>query len=262
MRRQRVQPPVGITTAGCCLNRIQEVRSAGAGDRGPKIRRPERRRPAGLILLLSQLATGAVMTLNPEIKFGDIAIVFATLLGPILAVQAQAFVERHRARQTRRQNIFYVLMRTRATPVAPDGVNALNAVPLEFYNDRTIIDAYRAFITQISSPVNQPTPQAWESRRIDLLMDLIQKISMRVGYKFDVVQLKAEFYAPQAHKVMEDEQTQIRQGLAKVLSGQSAIPMDVRSVPADADAVAGYKAIVTGERALKVEQVTPSGSAS
>ena len=187
------------------------------------------------------------------------AVVFATLLGPILAVQAQSFVERHRARQNRRQQIFYVLMRTRATPLAPDSVNALNAVPLEFYKDRVIIDAYRAFIVHTGVPTGQPTPQAWGDRRIDLLMDLIQKISVKVGYKFDVAQLKAEFYAPQGHRTLEDEQTQIRQGLVKVLAGQAAIPMDVRSFPADAVAVAGYKAIVTGERALKIEQVRPNG---
>ena len=86
------------------------------------------------------------MQWDASIKAGDIAIVFATLLGPILAVQAQSFVERHRARRNRRQNIFYVLMRTRATPLAPDAVNALNSVPLEFYKDRVIIDAYSAFI--------------------------------------------------------------------------------------------------------------------
>jgi len=194
-----------------------------------------------------------------SIKAGDIAIVFATLMGPILAVQAQSFVEWRRQRLNRRQGIFYVLMRTRATPLAPDAVNALNTVPLEFYKDAVIINAYKEFIAHIKIPTDQPSPQAWADRRVDLLMDLIQKVSVKVGYKFDVAQLKAEFYAPQGHKVLEDEQTQLRQGVLKVLSGQASIPMDVRSFPADADAVAGYKAIVTGERALKVVQVPPDG---
>jgi hypothetical protein len=188
------------------------------------------------------------------------AVVFATLLGPILAVQAQSFIERRRAGNNRRTNIFHALMRTRATPLSPDAVNALNTVPLEFYRDRVIINAYRAFIVHTGIPTDQPTPQAWGDRRIDLLMDLIQKVAVRVGYKFDVPQLKAEFYAPQLHKTMEEELTQIRQGLAKVLAGHAAIPMDVKSFPADAEAVAGYKAIVTGERALKIQQVPAGGN--
>jgi hypothetical protein len=45
---------------------------------------------------------------------GDLAIVFATLLGPILAVQAQKFVEQRREQNHRRVAIFRALMMTRA----------------------------------------------------------------------------------------------------------------------------------------------------
>jgi hypothetical protein len=116
------------------------------------------------------------------------------------------------------------LMRTRATAVAPESANALNSVPLEFYKESGIINAYRDFIAHTGSPTDQPTPQAWGDKRVELLMDLLQKISVRVGYKFSVLELKAEFYAPNAHKLLEEEQTQIRQGLAKVLTGQAAFP--------------------------------------
>lgn len=185
----------------------------------------------------------------------DWAIVIATLLGPVLAIQAQAFLERRRAEKNRRLNVFYALMRTRATPIAPEAVNALNAVPLEFYKLPKIVEAYRAFIKHIVSP-QQPNPQGWADRRVDLLMDLIHKIALEVGYKFSVAELKAEFYAPQGHRVIEEEQTVIRQGLVSILTGKAAFPMDVKGFPVDPEVHAGYKAIVTGEKAIKAEVTT------
>jgi hypothetical protein len=69
------------------------------------------------------------------VKTGDLAIVIATLLGPILAVQAQKWIERSRERQQRRVAVFRVLMTTRAALLSPAHVEALNIVPVEFYID-------------------------------------------------------------------------------------------------------------------------------
>lgn len=191
------------------------------------------------------------MKWDDTIKVTDVAIVVAAILGPVLAIQVQMFLERRRALKGRRLNIFYALMRTRGTPLAPDAVNALNAVPLEFYQVSRIIDAYRAFITHINTP--QVNMQVWADRRIDLLMDLLHKIAIEVGYQFDVAQLKSEFYAPLAHQTLESEQTAIRQGLAKVLSGEKPLPMEVTKFPGDPEAQAALKAVLKGQVAIKVK---------
>jgi hypothetical protein len=115
-------------------------------------------------------------------------------------------------------------MRTRGTPLAPDAVNALNAIPLEFYGVPRIPDAYRAFISHINSPQNNP--QAWADRRIDLLMDLVYKIAQKLGYNFDVPQLKAEFYNPQGPRTVEDEQTVIRQGMVNIMKGEAGLKVE------------------------------------
>ena len=57
----------------------------------------------------------------------------ATLLGPVLAVQAQKWLERGRAIKERRLTIFRTLMATRAAMLSPSHVEALNAVPVDFY---------------------------------------------------------------------------------------------------------------------------------
>jgi hypothetical protein len=42
------------------------------------------------------------------------AVVIATVMGPILAVQAQKYLERHRDQKRAKDNIFRILMATRA----------------------------------------------------------------------------------------------------------------------------------------------------
>jgi hypothetical protein len=60
----------------------------------------------------------------------DVVIALATLLGPLFAVQVQVWLERGRARKARQQQIFYALMRTRASSLVPEHVHALNSIPM------------------------------------------------------------------------------------------------------------------------------------
>jgi len=194
------------------------------------------------------------MQWDETIKVTDLAIVFATLLGPVFAVQVQVYLDRTRGKRARREQIFHTLMRTRSSSVAPEHVHALNAVPIEFFGERQITDAYRDYIAHLNTNI-QNNPEAWGIRRVDLFMDLLHKISEELGYDFTVAQLKGEYYAPQAHFTLEVEQTAIRQGLAKILSGQAALGMDVKNLPGDPEAQAALKAVLQGKSAIKVDQL-------
>jgi len=179
------------------------------------------------------------MQLDHTIRITDVAIAFATLLGPVLAIQAQLYLERRRALKNRRLNVFYTLMRTRAAPLSADAVNALNAVPLEFYGVKEITDAYRAFIAHINMPQGANTV-GWGEVRIDLLMDLIHTIARKVGYTFTVAELKNAFYAPQGHFTVENELQAIRAGAARILSGQAGLKVEpFAPAPANAPAPGG-----------------------
>jgi hypothetical protein len=184
-------------------------------------------------------------------QWDTIAIAAATLLGPLFAVQVQVWLERTRAGRRRREQIFYALMRTRAASLSPDHVHALNSIPIEFYRDKSIIEAYKAYINHVNSP--QTNTQVWVERRTDLLMDLLHKISQTLGYSFTVAQLKGEYYAPKWQFDLEAEQTAIRQGLVNLLSGKSSLPMDVKSLPVDADTRAALLAVLKGEAVLKTQ---------
>ncbi|KQV31945.1 hypothetical protein ASC97_18195 [Rhizobium sp. Root1203] len=54
-----------------------------------------------------------------------------------------------------------------------------------------------------------------------------------VGYAFSKLEIANEIYSPKAHGQLEAEQQMIRDGLIRVFSGQSGIPVDIRSMSTD-----------------------------
>lgn len=143
------------------------------------------------------------------IKATDVAIIVATVAGPILAVQAQKWLERGRAVRDRRDAIFRVLMATRAAMLSPGHVEAFNAVPVEFYGTsgklKQINDAWKLYLDHhIEQHV---AGDVWAQKRMDLFFDLLHHISQFLGYQFSRAQLARDIYSPRAHGELENEQT-------------------------------------------------------
>ena len=159
---------------------------------------------------------------------------FATLLGPVLAVQAQKFLERRRDQKQRRTRIFHILMTTRAATLSPAHVEAFNAIPLEFYGEGEILTAWRVYLDHHLVAQDMMANAGWWDKRADLLPDLLGKMVDRLGYAFDPVQLKKEFYAPQVHRIVESEQEMLRRGLVKLFSGETALPVAMKVDDAEA----------------------------
>ncbi|TCL71968.1 DUF6680 family protein [Rhizobium sp. BK251] len=163
----------------------------------------------------------------------DWVIAFATLAGPILAVQAQKIVERSRQAKERRLWIFRTLMATRAASLSASHVEALNAIALEFYGNRRsfrdVVDAWKNYLDLLSQ--DNIDFAVWSQKRKDLFVELLFKMAPTVGYKFSKLEISNEIYAPKAHGQVEIEQQIIREGLTRVFSGQAGIPIEIRSMP-------------------------------
>lgn len=170
------------------------------------------------------------------IELSDLAIVLATLLSPFLAVHAQKVLEEFRATKEQRRQIFKVLMATRAAPLSPSHVEALNAVPVEFFGNsrelKEITDKWKEYLDHHSASTSN---EIWLQKRQDLFVDLLFLISKNIGYNFSRSQIDRDIYYPQAHGVIEDEQTIIRKGFAQLFKGEIAFPMAVTEFPATAD---------------------------
>jgi hypothetical protein len=84
------------------------------------------------------------------LRLSDWVIAGCTLLGPVLAVQAQKWVEGFRENKARRLTIFRTLMATRAMVLDPNHVEALNAVPIDFYKDKGVMDAWEEYFLHLT----------------------------------------------------------------------------------------------------------------
>ena len=159
------------------------------------------------------------------IKFTDVLIIVATFLGPILAVQAQKWLERRREITNARISVFKTLMATRALNLSGAHVEAINSVPLEFYGLKKITTKWKVYFEHLlQSSASYP---AWETKRQELLYDLLLEMSTLLRYDFDAVEIK-KVYAPQGHAAIESDQEAIRQGLAALFKGQVTLPVEIR----------------------------------
>lgn len=92
--------------------------------------------------------------------------------------------------------------------------------------------------------------EAWSQRNEYAFFRLLHAMSKALGYNFNIVELRRGAYSPMAHWSAERRQEDILNGLAHVLSGRRALPLDVRSFPGPDDATAEQQKKL-GDRLLK-----------
>lgn len=186
-----------------------------------------------------------------SITISDWLIILATISGPILAVQAQKIIERARARQEQRLSIFYRLMANRATPIAPERIQALNMIDLEFRQNRfgrrsskdmAVITAWKSLLDELNGGISQTvtdpaTIDAWQRRCDDLSVDLLFALSNALGYEFSKVELKRGIYYPRGHGMRQASQDSILTNLEKLLAGNTSLNMEVTRFPVSEDAL-------------------------
>ncbi len=178
-------------------------------------------------------------------SFSDIAIILATISGPILAVQAQMFLERRRAAAGRRLNVFRTLLASRGARLSAPHVEALNLIDVEFYTParrflrqnpklRRVRSAWKAYYDHLATPLpaDKSEEAVYFSQRNELFTDLLYEMAMAVGYaELDKAEIRKLSYVPMAHESIEVENTMIRRGFAEVLAGRAALPMRVVEFP-------------------------------
>lgn len=163
----------------------------------------------------------------------DVLMILSTALSPVIAVQVTRFLDDRNEERGRKLKVFKTLMATRAYNISPAHVEALNSIDLEFSAKRpaekVVLDIWQQYLDhlgQTSMEVN-----AWNVRRVDLLVDLLYAMGKCVGYDFNKTQIKNGTYSPTAHGRIEGEQSRIRAMTLEMLEGKRDIPMRVTGFP-------------------------------
>jgi hypothetical protein len=175
------------------------------------------------------------------ITIADALIILATLIGPIVAVQTQKWIERSREDRARKVNIFNTLMATRGVKAASgDHVKALNSIDIVFNRrnekKKTIISAWEEYLDHLNNfpAIDDSAGQnTWNTRQTDLLAGLLKAIGDRLGYDFSSVQLKKGVYYPRGHQDEIMAGIALRKLVTEIANGQRALPLDIKTLPID-----------------------------
>jgi hypothetical protein len=165
----------------------------------------------------------------------DGLIILAMLAGPVLAVQVQKWVESQKEKKARRMNIFRTLMTTRATPIAPEHVQALNMIDVEFYDNKKIKELWKLMLDnflnypKMDDPAFSTKLTSASEKSKDQLIELLYVMAESLGYHFDKVHLKKEVYFPVGHGELLMDQEIIRKGFVEICSGTR--PISIRAIP-------------------------------
>lgn len=171
-------------------------------------------------------------------SYNEIISVCAIILGPILAVQIEKYLERRREKKNRRLSVFKTLMATRGSVLSWAHVEALNRIDLEFSNEKKfdkVTNAWKEYFDNLSQkPETTEQIAVWSKQNEELLAELLLKMGKSLGFKFDKVLIKRNVYSPVGHARMELEQEQIRNSMLEILSGDKGFPITLIS---DSDAI-------------------------
>lgn len=171
-----------------------------------------------------------------DLTVSDWVIVSATLLGPILAVQAQKWIERLKESRYRKIQVFHALMATRGARLSADHVRALNMIDLSFYGyvgfgkkwtskrDQLVLDTWKEYHDNLCAVIDGAAlPESIFARRDELFVNLLFAMGQALGYHFDRVQLKKGWYSPMAHNMNEVRMDNLVNAATSVLEGKTPI---------------------------------------
>jgi hypothetical protein len=176
-----------------------------------------------------------------------------TLLGPVLAVQAQKWIERFRDREQRKRWTIYTLMATRGARLSQEHVRALNGIDLTFYGthflwrrhqtekERAVIVAWRKYLDHLNTTRPEAANDAqktWDEKTNDYFFNLLGAIALERRYEFDLVEIKRGNYNPMGHFTSELEGMALRKLAVRWLSGENAVNINVAALTHPAGATA------------------------
>lgn len=154
--------------------------------------------------------------------------IIAILVGPLIALHIQKWIENYKEEKDRKLNIFKTLMTTRGAKVSFEHVRALNMIDIEFNKHKAVSNAWKCYLDILYSP-QENNMGLWVIERDKLFIDLLDKMGEAVGYQFDKVHLSKSIYTPKAHGEEEEYQYWLREQFKKIFSGEQSISIKIEN---------------------------------
>jgi hypothetical protein len=168
------------------------------------------------------------MSIDWTIKATDIAIVFATLAGPILAIWASEKRQKDRQNQERKEWVFRTLMTTRSARLHPDHIQALNNIEFVFSHNSEIVDAWGLYFAHLKTQRGHTEAEmkAWESYTDTHLTNLLHQMAKDLNISFSKTHIMQPSYYPRDYEFTEAQQHELRALLLQLLKNERSINMN------------------------------------
>lgn len=163
-----------------------------------------------------------------------LAIVSATVLGPITAVAITLWYQTRLQTYQRRLSIFRSLMQWRGNWLNAEWVSALNMVPVEFSGHSDILQSFSSLIDKLGdrgfAAEGEELSQAY-NRAEAVFVELVQKIARNLKIDLAGFDLRTRLYAPSGWWKEQQAIQALRADTASLLKGERAI--SVRILPGE-----------------------------
>lgn len=193
----------------------------------------------------------------------------AIVLAPIIAILVGKFLDLRKEKKEAKLWIFRTLMATRATPMSLDHIRALNMIDVTFYGaekkSKNVVEAWKIYLDHLDDNIgdlSDETVRRWSEKNQELLIELLQKMAICLGYDFDKTSIKNTSYFPKGHGEQETEQMLIRKGIVNLFKGDLSIPVEIRFQEPDEEGEKFQQSIkdyVTGKTTINVKLLKENG---
>ena len=167
------------------------------------------------------------------LRVADWLSVLAIVSSPLIALEVQRRLDRRRQKRERQLAIFRALMTTRASRMAPQHIDALNSIEVEFYSpkgtEKKVLDAWREYCNHLYIPdeLAGDDLKRWGEKQDDLFVDLVHRMASCLGYDIDKVTIRRNAYYPKGYGEIESEQHALRKAALDVFSGTRPMRMSI-----------------------------------
>ena len=148
----------------------------------------------------------------------------AILAAPAVALWIQRMVDRNKAAEQRRQEIFKALWVNRRRPFYLARVDALNMIDVEFFGEGLIQDAWQDLFAHYRDPHPGLSDAQIELQREEKYSTLLFEISKVLGYGFGKAHIRDNIYRPTLHDTFELMEMETRQRMLALLKSD-ALPV-------------------------------------
>jgi hypothetical protein len=176
-----------------------------------------------------------------QIDWTSIAIIFATLAGPILAVWAADIRAEHHRIHERKETVFFSLVSTRGARMQFEHVAALNRIELVFprLSHPHVVDAWELYLKHLCNEqgqsLNKEIFDRWAETADNLFHDMLQIMATDLKIPFSKTSFKYNAYYPIGYARTDSQINEIRELLVALLKNERTLKMTTSIIPGPTD---------------------------